>query len=109
MGKPEIITKQSGLLVGKRKDQGHMCKGALLSIRSVYLIVCKGEADGRLLLLQAEVSGMHLFSQADTEGGGERCRAQRMIRAKAGGCGKLRMFRILGIIERSRMRSGGSG
>lgn len=48
-----------------------MCKGeALLSIRSVYLIVYKGEAEGRLLLLQAEVPGMHLFSQADTEGGG---------------------------------------
>lgn len=61
-----------------------MCKGeALLNIRSVYLIVCKGEVEGRLLL-QAAVSGMHLLSQANTEGGEERCNAQRMIHAKAG-------------------------
>lgn len=70
--------------MGNRKDHGHMCKGeALLSIRSVYLIVCKGDAEGRLLL-QAEMSGMHLFSQTNTKGGG-RCNAQRMIHAKAGG------------------------
>lgn len=86
MGKQEIITEQSGLLVGNRKDCGHMCKGeAPLGICSMYLTVCKGKAEGRLLL-QAEMSGMHLLSQTNDEGGGGgRCNAQRIIYAKAGG------------------------
>lgn len=85
MGKQEIITARSGLLVGTRKDHGHVCKReTLLGIRSMYLILWKGEAEARQLL-QAEMSGLRLFSQTNTGGGGGGCRAQRMIHAKAGG------------------------